>query len=196
MTIQKILLGTSLVLMGAGAALVAPFGMSIVQQRQVVALSPMVVTQSEMVTPVLPKEVIQGVPRSIKVPSLGIDVTIEDGYYDAATGQWTITEEAAFFATPTLPVNTEGGNTLIYGHNSKKIFGKLLDIKPGAKAIVTTKNGYEFTYTFTTSEAVIPTDVSSLDYDGRPRLTLQTCSGIWNETRQMVYFELKDYRKR
>lgn len=141
------------------------------------------------------KEVIQGIPRSIAVPSLGINVAVEDGFYNAETGQWTLSEEAAFYATPTLPVNSEAGNTLIYGHNSQKIFGKLLDIQPGSEVIVTTDNGYVFTYTYQLTQAVSPTDVTPLAYEGKPRLTLQTCSGIWNQTRQMFYFELKDYRK-
>jgi LPXTG-site transpeptidase (sortase) family protein len=197
MTIQKRLAVTSLLLVGAGLAMVAPVGLSLIQQRQAAAMSPVAVTVSaEQSVPVLRKEAIQGIPRSIAIPSLGIDISVEDGFYDQKTGQWTLSEEAAFYATPTLPVNSEGGNTLIYGHNSNKIFGKLLDIQPGSEVIVTTDNDYVFTYVYQSTEAVSPTDISPLVYEGAPRLTLQTCSGIWNQTRQMVYFELKDYRKR
>lgn len=198
MTIQKQLVITSVLLISAGVVTVTPLGISILQQRQVAASSPVI--QPKETTPTLAAAsvaptIVQGTPRSISVPSLGINVSIEDGYYDTSTGQWTLSEESAFYATPTLPVNSDSGNTLIYGHNSQKIFGKLLDIQPGSEVTVTTDNGYVFTYVYTSTEAVDPTDVSPLAYEGAPRLTLQTCSGIWSQTRQMFYFDLKEYRK-
>lgn len=198
MTIQKQLAITSVLLVSAGVITVAPLGISMLQQRQIAASSP-AVTQSVDTVPVAATSAtpaaVHGIPRSVSVPSLGIDVSVEDGYYDTATGQWTLSEDSAFYATPTLPVNSDGGNTLIYGHNSQKIFGKLLDIQPGSEVAVTTDNGYVFTYVHQSTEAVDPTDVSPLAYEGKPRLTLQTCSGVWSQTRQMVYFDLKEYHK-
>lgn len=140
-------------------------------------------------------DTIKGVPRHITIASLGIDTEIVDGAYDLNTGKWTLTEDTAFYATVSDPANSKGGNTFVYGHNSQKIFGKLLGIRNGAKAVVTTDNGYEFTYEFIRTEAVNPTDVAVLNYSGKPRLTLQTCSGLWNQTRQMSYYELVGYKK-
>jgi LPXTG-site transpeptidase (sortase) family protein len=140
--------------------------------------------------------IIEGTPRHIVVPSLGIDAVVSDGFYDETTKEWTLSEESAFFATISNPANSYGGNTFIYGHNSYQIFGKLIDITSGATAIVTTNNGYEFTYKYASSEAVAPTDTIVLSYSGdKPRLTLQTCSGFWHQTRQMVYFYLESFRK-
>lgn len=139
--------------------------------------------------------VTKGTPRHIIVPSLGIDTEVADGTYNPKTGDWTITEDAAYFAVASDPANSESGNTFIYGHNSQKIFGKLMNIQENAEVIITTDNGYEFSYIFIRADAVKPTDVHSLLYDGKPRLTLQTCSGFWNQNRQMFYFELAGYKK-
>ncbi len=193
MTIHKTLFVVSLLLAGAGVAVAAPLSLSLLEQRQVLA-SPVA---SPPVATTVPDEpgVVSGIPRHIAVPSLGIDVAVADGSYDARTGQWTLSEESAFYATPTAPANSASGNTFIYAHNSQKLFGKLPRIAAGASVVVTTDTGYEFTYVYQSTEAVKPTDVHALEYSGKPRLTLQTCSGLWNETRQMYYFKLTAHRK-
>lgn len=141
------------------------------------------------------KTIISGKPRHISVPSLGINVGINDGFYDEQTKQWSLSEEAAFYATPTPVINNESGSTFIYGHNSKKIFGKLLKIDSPTEVIVTTDTGYEFIYDYKDRETVDPNDTSVLAYSGKPRIMLQTCTGIWNENREMFYFYLREHRK-
>lgn len=197
MTIYKQLIAVSIVLVGTGAIIAAPLGMSWLEQQQALAASPNSIDQpvtSQLALPDTP-EIIKGSPRHIIVPSLGIDVAIADGFYDAHTGEWTLSEDSAFYGTPTAPINSDSGNTLVYGHNSEKIFGKLLQLQPGAEVIVTTDNGYKFTYIYQSTQAVKPTDTTPLAHTSKPRLTLQTCSGPWNQTRQMFYFDLKSYDK-
>lgn len=197
MNIHKQLIVISIVFVGAGAIIAAPLGISWLEQRQALAALPSIdrpAVTTQLVLPDTP-EVIKGSPRHITVPSLGIDVAVADGSYDAHTGQWTLSEDSAFYGTPTTLINSDSGNTLVYGHNSEKIFGKLLQIQTGAEVIVTTDNGYKFTYTYQSTEAVKPTDTTPLAYTSKPRLTLQTCSGAWNQTRQMFYFDLKSYDK-
>ena len=139
--------------------------------------------------------VIQGLPRIISVPSLNLQLTVQDGVFDTASQLWTIDEENIFYATPTYPINSSAGSTLLYGHNSDVLFGKLPQLEPGAEAHITTDTGYVFTYAYTDNEIVDPTNVEVLHYDGTPRIALQTCTGFWNEHRQMFYFYLKGYKK-
>lgn len=148
--------------------------------------TPVTITTATTSTP-------QETPVHIRVPSIGIDTTITNGYYNQLTGQWTLSETSAFYATPTHLISTDNGNTLIYGHNSDKIFGKLRSIQPGAEAVVTTDAGHTFTYRYVSTQAVNPTDVTVLNYNGSPRIMLQTCSGIWNEHRQMYSFDLEGH---
>jgi LPXTG-site transpeptidase (sortase) family protein len=197
MNIHKRLILVSFLLIVAGMAIVAPVIVFRLQQRQAFEAASAVKTPvpATAKTVVAKPGIIKGAPRHIAVPSLGIDVDVLDGAYNTRTGEWTLSEETAFYGTPTELINSDSGNTLVYGHNSDKIFGKLLQITSGAEVIVTTDNGYKFTYIYQTTEAVEPTDVHALEYSGTPRLTLQTCSGVWNQTRQMFYFGLKSYDK-
>lgn len=199
MNIHKSLILISLLLFGSGVALATPLGISWLEQRQALETA-LTTSQPAAVTKAVAKtspSIVQGTPRHIVVPSLGIDASIEDGSYDPTTGKWTLSEESAFYATPTDLANSGSGNTFIYGHNSQKIFGKLIHIQAGAEVTVTTDNGYAFTYIYVGTDAAKPTDVqAALTYSGTtPRLTLQTCAGAWNQTRQLFYFDLKSYAK-
>ena len=172
--------------------MVLPMGVSwLEQQRSPTHEVSIAITQEPEPQP----EVLEGTPRHISIPSLGIGTNVLDGAYDPASMQWLITEESAFYAPMTSPASTRSGNTFIYGHNSRKIFGQLPSIQPGATATVTTDNGIIFEYEFSGTETVAPTDVHVLDYTDSPRLTLQTCTGLFNETRTMVYFNLVHTRK-
>lgn len=182
----------------AGIALLAFVLISLTTQESVQARSVLITSNSkDMATPVYNAETVHGKPVHVSVPSVGVDISIEDGFYDSATGLWSIHDYAAFFATISDQANNSGGSTFVYGHNSSEIFGDLRKIKPGATAVITTGNGYQFTYKLTGYEQVAPDEAEKLVYNGKtPRLVLQTCSGFWNETRQLTYFELVSYKKK
>jgi LPXTG-site transpeptidase (sortase) family protein len=143
----------------------------------------------------LKPETIAGKPVRLQVPSLGIDLAVADGAYNQADGSWTLSKDKAHFALPSAPANNEAGNTLVYGHYRKEVFESLHTIQPGATAVITTDNGYTFTYIYTRTETVEPTATEIFGYQGAPRLTLQTCTGRWFEHRQFFYFALSGYEK-
>lgn len=128
----------------------------------------------------------------VAVPSVGIDVPVRDGTYDADRQSWAIDDTAAFRADVTVPINNANGTTLIYGHARWPLFGALPDVRPGAEAYVYTAEGIRFVYTFLSSRQVDPADVSVLTSSGPPILLLQTCSGIFDAYRTLVAFELKE----
>lgn len=137
------------------------------------------------------KKIISGKPVRIVVPSVEVDLPVHDGFYNPADGSWTLSEEPrAYYATLTPVPNDFAGNSLIYGHNNWKVFYKLTNMTPGAKAYVHTENGHIFSYTFKKSENLKPDNVSIFAYRGEPMLTLQTCVGTWYELRQMFEFTL------
>lgn len=138
---------------------------------------------------------ITGKPISISVPSVNINIPVINGYYNQKTRDWTLSLDKAQFATPTVQPNNLTGNTFIYGHARVGVFYSLPDIKSGDKAIVTTDNGYRFTYSFYSTYATQPTDLSVLTYKGPSMLTLQTCSGTWYQNRQMYLFSFVKYEK-
>ena len=139
--------------------------------------------------------VITGDPTHISVASLGIDLSVQPGVYNPATQTWNIAADAAQFATVSMPLNTNTGNTLLYGHNNKKVFYNIRKITPGTTLIVNTNNGYIFRYEFVSHKDVEPNDLSVFKFDGAPTVTIQTCTGNWNETRGMYLFKLTGVQK-
>jgi LPXTG-site transpeptidase (sortase) family protein len=182
---------TSLLLIASGLMIMLPISYFSFKNKVVSAQDTPVITSPDR----LDSNAITGHPKSISIPSLNINLAVIDGNYDKQTGEWTLTLDKAQFATMTVPPNNEKGNTLIYGHYRPEVFAYLHLIKPGAQAVITTTNGYLFTYTYTNSQAFDPGDTSIFLYKGKPRLTIQTCSGSFMQHRQMYYFQLAGYKK-
>lgn len=140
-------------------------------------------------------DLVSDTPVKIILGSLRISLPVIEGNYNSDTKEWTLSDSEAYYASITAPVNNHRGGTLIYGHNTPQIFKPLQEIEEGDKATVITKNGYEFTYEFNSTEVFDPYNSSVLTYDGPARLFLQTCSGTWSQNRQIYYFDLVQYDK-
>lgn len=141
------------------------------------------------------KKILAGRPVRVVLPDQAIDLPVDPGYFDSATNSWTLSGYHAHFAMVTKLANNHDGNTFIYGHNNKYVFGHIKTIQPGQKALVYTDNNYVFTYTYLNTVGVGPDDTSVFDYSGPPILTIQTCSGNWNEVRQMYNFKFQNFNK-
>ncbi len=135
------------------------------------------------------KPAIAGKPVRIALESLGIDLPVDDGFYEPSNNSWTLSGYHAQFAHPTPPANDKIGNTLIYGHNNKYVFGPLKRIQSGEIAKIYTDNGHVFSYEFQEATNLNPDDTTIFSYDGPPILTIQTCSGNWNEWRRLFRFK-------
>lgn len=136
--------------------------------------------------------VVSGEPVALSVPSVGIDIQVTPGVYNDQTRQWTLTADKAQFAVNTARPNNQSGNTFIYGHYRKGVFSTLHKLTPGSKAIVTTDNGKTFTYVLERTKIVTPDQTDEVfGYQGAPILTLQTCTGLFFENRQLFFFSLE-----
>lgn len=134
---------------------------------------------------------IGGEPVNISIPSLEINLPVIPGYYDKQTQTWTLTINDVQYATMTPQPNNQGGDTFLYGHYRPNIFATLHDIHSGAKAMVTTANHHMFYYQLASVRVVNPNDSSSIfNYKGKPILTVQTCTGLFFQNRQLFTFEL------
>lgn len=130
-----------------------------------------------------------GKPVRIVVPSVNVDLNVADGLYNQKTGKWTLSNDKAHYAMITPFANNIEGNTFIYGHNRRSVFAPLLKLKVGEKAYVYTDNKKVFEYTLRSYKDVDPTDASLFAYEGKPILTLQTCSGTWYQDRRLFTFD-------
>lgn len=136
---------------------------------------------------------VSGKPISILVPRLGIELPVIDGSYNKAADAWTLTDDKAQFATITDRPNDTGGNTFIYGHNTDRVFGRLVGLTEGDIVQVKTDNNHTFSYVYSGQQIVQPTNTSVLaDKPAAPRLTLMTCEGWLSQTRRIMYFDFKE----
>lgn len=133
---------------------------------------------------------IQGNPVHIDIPSLGLSLDIINGTYNTRTGQWTLTEDKVQYAVNTPPPNNAEGDTFLYGHYRTGVFATLHDIKIGAQVAITTDNGHTFTYQLASVRVTDPSDTSLFNYAGKPILTIQTCTGLFFQYRQLFTFNL------
>jgi LPXTG-site transpeptidase (sortase) family protein len=155
--------------------------------------APPKIVQAQAPAPIPPKtfKVTASKPNRILIPSLKIDLAVTDGAYDAKKKTWTLSDNHAHFALPSAEPNNFAGNTLIYGHKYDWIFGGLKDLKPGDKMQLFGENGHVFTYIYENTQKLKPDDATAFRYDGKPTVSVQTCSGRWNENRQMFNFRLE-----
>ncbi len=137
-----------------------------------------------------PNSNLSGYPVRIVLPDVNIDIGVAKGYYNSSTKKWTISRDKAYYAVMTKRPNTEGGNTFIYGHNRSNVFSRLLKIRSGSIATVTTDNNKKFVYQLERFYTTNPNDSGILYYEGDPILTLQTCSGANFQNRTLYIFKL------
>ncbi len=154
-----------------------------------------VAAPTQIVQQAVAPQSISGHPVEIVAPTVGVDMPIVDGFYDSATGDWTLNADKAQFATMTTQPNDKSGQTFIYGHATQRVFGKLLNMKTGDQAYVLTANGYKFTYTLKETQVVTPQNTGILAYQGSPRLLLQTCVGTFSQNRKFFILDFTKVEK-
>lgn len=138
-----------------------------------------------------PAQPISGKPVRVQIPALKLDLAVAEGHFNPTNRTWTLSNDKAHYAVNTRLANNTEGNTFIYGHNRPGVFKTLYQVKPGDQATVTTENGHTFTYVFKAAYETNPNDDSLFQYKGAPILTIQTCSGMWYQNRQLFTFTLQ-----
>ena len=137
-------------------------------------------------------EFLSATPNRIIIPEKSVSVPVEDGVYDSISKKWTLGSKTAHHALITPNPNNQSGNTFIYGHNKRDVFGPIVDLNPGAEALIETDEGITFRYVLRSVKDVDPSDISLFEYEGPAILTVQTCSGAWYEQRRLFTFELME----
>ena len=125
----------------------------------------------------------EDVPTEVIIPSLNLDIPVEPGQIKG--GVWEVsTKGAVFLSTSAAPgVN---GNTIIYGHNLKRIFGSLPFVSVGQRVIVKTKSGKIYNYIVDKKYFVNPDRTDLVSPTTEPVLTLYTCWGFLDSQRAVI----------
>lgn len=123
------------------------------------------------------------IPAEIMIPSLNLDLSVDPG--NIMDGVWQISANNATFSTSSSPPGS-GGNTVIYGHNLKRIFGNLPYLSEGQKVSVKTKSGKLYHYTVVEKYFVGPDRVDLVSPTDEPMLTVYTCWGAFDRQRVVI----------
>lgn len=148
------------------------------------------VRDSQLIADTRANDLIQGKPIRIVIPAVNIDVQIADGIYNKSSKTWSLSLDKAQYALMTPEPNNQAGNTFIYGHNRKEVFNRLPKLPIGQEAYIYTDNNHVFTYRYRSHYETTPYDDTLFNYKGAPILTLQTCTGIWYQNRNLMTFDL------
>jgi LPXTG-site transpeptidase (sortase) family protein len=131
---------------------------------------------------------LSGVPNRIVVPSLAIDLPVVSQTYSKALKSWPVAPSDANYATETPLINNSKGQSLIYGHDNRAVFGPLLNMQPRTEVYVYTANGHIFKYSFTGFKDVSPNQVNIVSEmtDAPVGLNLITCTGAYFQYRHLM----------
>lgn len=130
--------------------------------------------------------------RTIMRPMMGItpvaitikQVKINLALYPATiqNNQWpTTTKGISYLASSPIP--GQKGNSIIYGHNWKSLFGPLQNTKPGDEVEITYKDSSKKKFTMLYTSIVSPEQVNILQPSKDTRITMYTCTGFLDSQR-------------
>lgn len=123
------------------------------------------------------------IPVEIIIPSIQIDLKVEPG--QIKDGVWLISESnATFLGTSAAPGS--GGDTVIYGHNKKAIFGNLPYLSLGQKITIKTQSGKIYNYVADQKFFVGPDRVDLVSPSSTEELTIYTCWGLFDSQRAVI----------
>lgn len=121
-------------------------------------------------------------PTHVSIASVGIDVPVAEAQY---TTTWTLSSDGASHLASS-PVPGSVGNSIIYGHNWTSIFANLVQVRPGERITVTLSDGSTEQFEVQAVDVVGADAVEVLRKTTDIRLTLYTCTGLFDQNRFVV----------
>lgn len=127
-------------------------------------------------------------PEEIKIDDLEIDLPILPG---KISGQnWETTSVGASWLSSS-PVPGENGNSIIYGHNWTNLMGNLVKAKPGQIIEIIYRDKSKKKFIINSLGVVSPQNVSILAQSIDSRITVYTCTGLFDDKRFVVVAKYK-----
>lgn len=123
----------------------------------------------------------QTLPVRITITDLTIDLNIKQGAYDKTTHGWNIDSQNAYLAI-------EPATPIIYAHNRPSLFYALRNVKNHTIMTLHHSDGTAVHYSYVKTRFVTPDDGSVLTEANSQTVILLTCSGLFDESRRIVYF--------
>lgn len=137
------------------------------------------------------KTVVNPVPARLILSRLGLDVTVQQGSYDAKNHSWKLDSQHAFLVTPGQEPLLTTSWPLIYGHLRSEVFAPLSKVERGDILEVVGNDGRTYEYAFAGSVAVTPEQGALINSPPQGHgLQLLTCEGLFFDKRRILYFTL------
>lgn len=89
------------------------------------------------------------------------------------------------------PPPGDRGNSILYGHNWSNLLGNLIFVKPGQEIEMIYKDGSRKNFTIQFTTKVTPNIASVLRQTNDKRITIYTCTGLFDEKRFIAVATLK-----
>ncbi len=136
--------------------------------------------QPALVAPTMADPPIGSPVGTIDIPKIGVQMVVVEG-----TDEIRLQQGPGHY--PGTPLPGEAGNAAIAGHRTTYLhpFYNLNELNPGDAIFIVTTQG-AFQYDVTSSESVLPTDVSVVDNTVTPQLTLTTCNPRFSASQRLV----------
>lgn len=130
----------------------------------------------------------KSIPVKVTIHSVGIDSPV---YETGMNGNIpaTIENGASYFSESPLP--GEKGNSIIYAHNWKNLFGPLVSVKPGDEVKVVYADGSSKIFEIEYVSVVDPSESTIIAPSKDARVTLYTCTGLFDSKRFVAVALLK-----
>ena len=119
-------------------------------------------------------------PVNITISRVGINLPIYTA--KVVNNVWQTTDLGASYLTSS-PLPGETGNSIIYGHNWTSLFGKLVNVKIGDKVVINYPDHTHKTFVIAYTSVVSPDESSILAPSKDKRITLYTCTGLFDSKR-------------
>lgn len=142
-------------------------------------------TELESVTTAQASEERSPEPVRITIPWY-VDTSIRPAFF--AGGKWSTDANSASYVMQSSRPG-EGGNIIVYGHNTGKVMGNIRSLKGSETITLTTKDGRKYQYQVISLHEVTSNKTEFLGPTESEILTLYTCSGFMDANRFIVRAE-------
>lgn len=128
-------------------------------------------------------------PQRIVISDLDINLPVVPA--KITQNNWETTNDGASYLSSS-PMPGQKGNSVIYAHNWASLFGNLVNAKPGQKVDVVYADGSKKKFFIEYTSTVSPNEASILAPSTDKRITLYTCTGLFDSKRFVVVAILDD----
>lgn len=122
-------------------------------------------------------------PASIFFPAVNFQLAVLPA--TIRDGKWGVHKDTANFLLSSSSPG-QGGNIIIYGHNTQKVFAQLHQLTPGDNVVLKTESNQDFFYIVSEKKIVSPDQIEVLVPTDYEVLTLYTCTGLFDTKRLVV----------